>query len=99
MNGAGRKQARQHRHEIGGRFRQLRLLDGFAEGPSRGADAQECAVGAACGQPVPFVKALNGPDTQLDVPAASVTNGIVYVRVPGPASIDQPVPLMIGRSA
>lgn len=56
-----------------------------------------CPPGAAC--PVgPIFKGF-GPNTQLEVPAASVTNGVVYVRVPGPASIDQPLPLMIGRTA
>jgi hypothetical protein len=36
---------------------------------------------------------------KLVVPAASVQDGVVYVRVPGPASLDQPTPLTLGRSA
>lgn len=60
-----------------------------------------CPPGAACGEAVPIFKGPVpvGPNAQLEVPAASVTNGVVYVRLPGPASIDQPTPLMIGRSA
>lgn len=56
-----------------------------------------CPPGAPCVQAVPFRGF--GPNSQLAVPAASVTNGVVFVRVPGPASIEQPAPLTVGRSA
>lgn len=36
---------------------------------------------------------------ELSVPAGAVRDGVVYVRVPGPASIDQGVPFSLGRAA
>ena len=54
-----------------------------------------CPPGAPC----PPMRGPFRPDMHLTVPAASVRDGIVYVRVPGPASSDQPTPLTIGRSA
>lgn len=61
------------------------------------AQVVNCPPGVVCA-PALAIKGF-GPNSQLDVPAASVTNGVIYVRVPGPASIDQPTPLAIGRSA
>lgn len=52
-----------------------------------------CAPGFPC--PVPRLPGV----AKLLVPAAGVREGVVYVRVPGPASIQQPSPLTIGRSA
>ena len=60
-------------------------------------DQPACPPGVIC-EKVPIFRGF-GPNTQLAVPAASVTNGVVFVRVPGPASIDQPIPLTLGRSA
>jgi hypothetical protein len=60
-----------------------------------------CVVGANAGCP-PGVPCRIGPapfDAQLALPAAAVANGVAYVRVPGPASIDQPLPFTISRSA
>jgi hypothetical protein len=60
--------------------------------PNRG-----CPPGANCVQPVPLLPGF-GPNSQLAVPAASVINGVVYVRVPGPATVEQPVALSLGRT-
>lgn len=55
----------------------------------------DCPPGVPCraiGRPFPMA-------VDLTVPASSVREGVVYVRVPGPASLDQPFPLSIGRGA
>ncbi len=57
-----------------------------------------CPPGVNCVQPVPGFRGF-GPNSQLAVPAASVTNGVVYVRVPGPATVEQPIALSLGRTA
>lgn len=36
---------------------------------------------------------------ELAVPPAAVRDGVLYVRVPGPASLEMPSPLTLGRSA
>lgn len=55
-----------------------------------------CPPGASCPGPVPVI----GPGApNLTVPSAGVQNGVAYVRVPGPASINQPQALSIGRTA
>ncbi|MDP1807799.1 MAG: hypothetical protein Q8K72_21660, partial [Acidimicrobiales bacterium] len=58
---------------------------------------------AACneGQPCPVPLPPRGfpGGLQLTVPAAGVQNGVAYVRVPGPASINQNQALSIGRTA
>lgn len=56
-----------------------------------------CPPGAPCAVPMP-VRGFPG-ERQFSVPAAGVQDGVAYVRVPGPASIDQPQALSIGRSA
>ena len=56
-----------------------------------------CPPGQPCPVPLP-IRGLPG-ERQVTVPAASVQDGVAYVRVPGPASINPPVPFMIGRSA
>ena len=56
-----------------------------------------CPPGAPCPVPMP-VRGFPG-GMNLSVPAASVQNGVAYVRVPGPASIDQPQAMTIGRTA
>jgi hypothetical protein len=53
-----------------------------------------CNEGQPC--PIPFPP---GGFRQLSVPAASVQNGVAYVRVPGPASLEQPQTMSIGRTA
>lgn len=56
-----------------------------------------CPPGGPCPVPLP-VRGFPG-QLQLTVPAAGVQDGVAYVRVPGPASIDQPQALTIGRTA
>jgi hypothetical protein len=56
---------------------------------------QACNVGAPC--PLPPQRFPGA--VKLAIPAASVREGVVYVRVPGPVSSPLPVPFTIGRSA
>lgn len=46
------------------------------------------------GRPLPFA-----PNGELTVPASSVRDGVVYVRLPGPATGGGPIPVTLGRSA
>jgi hypothetical protein len=54
-----------------------------------------CPPGAACAVGPQWFPGI----AKLIVPAAGVRDGVVYVRLPGPASIQQPAPLTLGRSA
>lgn len=65
-------------------------------GDCRGANIKD---GCAPGLPCPAVPQRVPGIARLTVPAAGVREGVIYVRVPGPASIQQPIPLTIGRSA
>lgn len=56
-----------------------------------------CPPGGPCPVPLP-IRGFPG-ERQLTVPAAGVQNGVAYIRVPGPASIDQPQTMTIGRTA
>jgi hypothetical protein len=56
---------------------------------------QACNAGAPC----PLPPQLFPGAVKLVVPAAAVRDGVAYIRVPGPASIPQPTPLTLGRSA
>ena len=56
---------------------------------------QACNAGAPCPMPPErFPGAV-----KLAIPAASVRDGVVYVRAPGPVSSPLPVPFTIARSA
>ena len=55
--------------------------------------------GCPPGVPCPVAPQRFPGAARLNVPAAAVRDGVAYVRVPGPASIQQPVPFTIGRSA
>ena len=63
------------------------------QGPELRGDI--CPPGAPCVAAVPG--RIPGM-TKLVVPAASVREGVLYVRVPGPASVQLPVPVTVGRS-
>jgi hypothetical protein len=56
-----------------------------------------CPPGVPC--PVPRGPFAGGGGGDLTVTPASIRDGIIYVRVPGPTTIGGPIPLSIGRLA
>jgi hypothetical protein len=56
-----------------------------------------CPPNQPCAVPLPGKGFAAG--MKLTVPAASVLNGVAYVRLPGPATLEQPQVVSIGRSA
>jgi hypothetical protein len=62
-----------------------------------GSGPRECPPGAPCAAPAPMeAPRFGGPE--LTVPPAAVRDGVIYVRMPGPASMGGPIPLTLGRS-
>ena len=59
----------------------------------------DCAPGVPCPVPGPGIRVPFLPNAELIVPPAGVRDGVVYVRVQGPASGGGPVPLTLGRAA
>jgi hypothetical protein len=58
-----------------------------------------CPPGAPCPVPVPPPIMRGGPGgLEFAVPAASVRDGVVYARVPGPASFDMGAAITLSRS-
>lgn len=65
----------------------------------RPPDAFNCPPGVPCPVPAPGIRGPFGVNADLTVPPASVRDGVLYVRLPGPSTIEQPVPASIGRTA
>jgi hypothetical protein len=60
---------------------------------------QNCPPGVRCPPPGPGFPGPFGPTTELAVPTDSIRDGVVFARLPGPASIEMPFPITIGRTA
>ena len=65
----------------------------------RGPEVLNCPPGARCPVPAPgFQGGPLGGNADLTVPTAGVRDGVVFARLPGPALIEQPFPISIGRT-
>ena len=71
------------------------------QGPNcrRALEIPNCPPGVPCPVPPPGFRGPMDGASELTVPAASVRDGVVFVRLPGPASIEHPVAVGMGRAA
>ena len=72
--------------------------DGSSSGSSSGI-ARVCPPGVPCPAEAPVqIFREDGGDASVPVPEAAVRDGVVYARLPGPASIGSGVQLALGRA-
>lgn len=74
---------------------------GGGSSTSGGLTVRGCPPGAVCTSEVPPAPGpifRGGPGVGFPVPEAAVRDGVLYARVPGPASIDSGVVISLGRA-
>ncbi len=69
-------------------------------GSSGGSAVPPCPPNVACGpRPTPVLGKPGGAGVPIVVPEGAVRDGILYARVPGPASLSQGIQLTVGRAS